>query len=385
MISSKYTIREQNEAQILNQIIKEKEISRAKLSQVTLLNKASVSAITKKLLADHLILEKRIGELNTPGRKPIMLTFNNKAALVIGLDLGYNYIDGMLSFLDGSEIRRFQLTETTITQKNFFQLVDSVITELTLQLPQTVYGIIGMTVAIQGQVLHDKFVSTAYDYLADIDLIQELNAKFDFPVNVENEANLSALGEYTFSSHFENLISVSLHNSIGAGIVKNGKLEIGKKGYAGQLGHTILFPDGRKCGCGNHGCLKQYCTTQVIYSEINQAKNLAKVNSDIIAELYYQNDETVQKMLGDYAKYLAIGVNNTIMLYAPELVILNSALTKKIPEFVTMIQNNLKNQFAKEVNVINSPISWNPAIYGAIAFSIQRFLNIEQLKLDSLK
>ena len=77
MISSKYTIREQNEAQILNQIIKEKEISRAKLSQVTLLNKASVSAITKKLLADHLILEKRIGELNTPGRKPIMLTFGH--------------------------------------------------------------------------------------------------------------------------------------------------------------------------------------------------------------------------------------------------------------------------------------------------------------------
>ncbi len=150
MISSKYTIREQNEAQILNQIIKEKEISRAKLSQVTSLNKASVSAITKKLLADHLILEKRIGELNTPGRKPIMLTFNNKAALVIGLDLGYNYIDGMLSFLDGSEIRRFQLTETTITKENFFHLVDSVITELTLQLPQTVYGIIGMTVAIQG-------------------------------------------------------------------------------------------------------------------------------------------------------------------------------------------------------------------------------------------
>lgn len=120
MISSKYTIREQNEAQILNQIIKEKEISRAKLSQVTSLNKASVSAITKKLLADHLILEKRIGELNTPGRKPIMLTFNNKAALVIGLDLGYNYIDGMLSFLDGNEIRRFQLTETTITKENFF-------------------------------------------------------------------------------------------------------------------------------------------------------------------------------------------------------------------------------------------------------------------------
>lgn len=106
MISSKYTIREQNEAKILNQIIKSGEISRAELSQVSFLNKASVSSIIKKLIDDHLVIEQRIGEANTRGRKPILLTFNAKSALIIGIDLGYDYIDAMISYLDGSEIAR---------------------------------------------------------------------------------------------------------------------------------------------------------------------------------------------------------------------------------------------------------------------------------------
>ena len=101
MISSKYTIREQNEAQILNQIIKQK-ISRAELSKITSLNKASVSSITNKLINDGFIIEKRIGEATNRGRKPIMLTFNgSSSALVIAIDLGYNYIDGALASLDG--------------------------------------------------------------------------------------------------------------------------------------------------------------------------------------------------------------------------------------------------------------------------------------------
>ncbi|HGZ2518305.1 MarR family transcriptional regulator, partial [Enterococcus faecalis] len=71
-------------------------------------------------------------------------------------------------------------------------------------------------------------------------------------------------------------------------------------------------------------------------------------------------------------------------LYAPELVIFNSPLTKKIPDIINIIQRNLNNQFTKDVLVINSPIEWNPVISGAISLSIQKFLNIEQLKLGKL-
>ncbi|EOL48799.1 xylose repressor [Enterococcus phoeniculicola] len=381
MISSKYTIREQNEAKILNQIIKSGEISRAELSQVSFLNKASVSSIIKKLIDDHLVIEQRIGEANTRGRKPILLTFNAKSALIIGIDLGYDYIDAMISYLDGSEIARLQFNDLKVDDSNVFDYIESIVTTLRKDEPSTFHGVIGMTIAIQGQVLNNTIITTSYYRLSEMNLIEKLNAMYSFPVSVENEANLSALGEYTFSSEFENLISISLHSGIGAGIVKNGKLEIGNMGYAGQLGHMILFPDGRPCPCGNSGCLEQYCSTKVIYQEISEKKNLKKVNSDVVAALYNIGDADVVTIIEKYANYLTIAINNTIMLYAPELVILNSTLTKKIPNIVTIIQSSLINRFTKKVHILQSPIEWNPVIYGAIAHSAQAFLNIEQLKL----
>ncbi|MBM6742598.1 ROK family transcriptional regulator [Enterococcus gallinarum] len=384
MISSKYTIREQNEAKILNQIIRYKEISRAELSKITSLNKASVSSIINKLIDDSLVIENRIGEATNRGRKPIMLTFNGvSSGLAIAIDLGYNYIDGMVASLDGKEIARIQLTDTYVSKDNIQMLIRKIIKKLTDNLPYTRHGIIGMTIAVQGQVLNNKVLSTTYNGLEEIDLVKLLNQEYSFPVFLQNEANLSALGEYTFSSDIENLVSISLHSGIGVGVVKNGKLDIGNKGYAGQLGHTILFPNGRKCECGNYGCLEKYCSTQVIYQEISKEKKLDKINSDIVEYLYSNKDQKVVEMIELYAYYLSIGINNIVMLYAPELVIFNSPLTKKIPNIINIIKNFLNNQYTKEIHIINSPIEWNPVLSGAISFSIQKFLNIEKLKLSS--
>ncbi|HFD3520665.1 TPA: ROK family protein, partial [Enterococcus faecium] len=357
MISSKYTIREQNEAKILNQIIRHKEISRAELSKITSLNKASVSSIINKLIDDSLVIENRIGEATNRGRKPIMLTFNGvSSGLAIAIDLGYNYIDGMVASLDGKEIARIQLTDTYVSKDNIQMLIRKIIKKLTDNLPYTRHGIIGMTIAVQGQVLNNKVLSTTYNGLEEIDLVKLLNQEYSFPVFLQNEANLSALGEYTFSSDIENLVSISLHSGIGVGVVKNGKLDIGNKGYAGQLGHTILFPNGRKCECGNYGCLEKYCSTQVIYQEISKEKKLDKINSDIVEYLYSNKDQKVVEMIELYAYYLSIGINNIVMLYAPELVIFNSPLTKKIPNIINIIKNFLNNQYTKEIHIINSPI-----------------------------
>ena len=74
--------------------------------------------------------------------------------------------------------------------------------------------------------------------------------------------------------------------------------------------------------------LRKYCSTQVIYHEISKEKNLNKINSDVVSILYNNKESKVVKMIEQYAYYLSIGVNNAIMLYAPELVIFNSPLTK---------------------------------------------------------
>ncbi|MBS7941264.1 ROK family protein, partial [Streptococcus suis] len=84
---------------------------------------------------------------------------------------------------------------------------------------------------------HIRF-TPSYD-LKDFPLKKELEKRFYFPIYLENEANLSALGEFTFSQSRDNLISISIHSGIGAGIIQDKRLQTGAYGQAGEIGHTI--------------------------------------------------------------------------------------------------------------------------------------------------
>ena len=92
-----------------------------------------------------------------------------------------------------------------------------------------------------------------------------LSQKYHTAVYIENEANLTALGEYCFSSDSTNLLSVSIHSGIGVGIIVNGRLQTGTHGTAGEVGHSTLFPHGNLCPCGNRGCLEQYASNKVLF------------------------------------------------------------------------------------------------------------------------
>ncbi len=86
--------------------------------------------------------------------------------------------------------------------------------------------------------------------------------RFDENVKIiiTNDANASAVGEYVFGNakNEKNFIVVTLGTGLGAGIFINGKLHYGNDGYAGELGHITVIPNGRKCNCGNLGCLETY-------------------------------------------------------------------------------------------------------------------------------
>lgn len=386
MISTKYTIREQNETNILNTIIQEKEISRAEISQLTGLNKASVSAISKKLLEDELILETRVGDASqSGGRKPIMLTFNQESALVLAIDVGYNYIEGMLAYIDGTIIKTIKRRRLSITADNVVKQLSLVADRFLRDPPPAPHGVVGMTIAIHGTVFENRITFTPYYDLDRIDLAEELSAKYPFPVYLINEANSAALGEYTFSSEYQQLVSISSHSGIGGGIVENGRLQVGQKGQAGEIGHTILYPDGKACPCGNLGCLEQYASNKVVYETLIAKKGWEYANSDNVAAAYYQNDPDAVALMEENAKLLSIGINNIIMLYEPNIIVINSSIYRKIPELVTVVAENLHSRFSQDIPIRNTFLEEHATLYGAVAFSAQQFLNIQKLKLRSVE
>ena len=379
MFINRYKIREQNESLILKGIINHKNISRAELSTLTGLNKASVSSITKKLLGDGLIFETGIGSASIQGgRKPIMLQFNPKAATILSFDIGTDYLKGSLAYLDGTEIVSIQNKRITVDSKTVVPLLEQAIEKLTIK---SNVEIVGLCTAVHGIVNENSIVFTPYYDLDTINLYQELVERYDYPIFIENEANLASLGEYVFSLDSKTLVSISIHSGIGAGIVDHGVLCKGQYGEAGEIGHSILYPDGKKCPCGNHGCLEQYASNSVLYDTLAAVKNLNYVDSTIVKELSDAKDEETLHELKNNAFFLSVGINNIIAVYDPEVVVINSSVYRNNPELLSILESHLTSRVARKILIKNSTLGSQATIYGGIALCCQNFLNIKELKL----
>ncbi|WKK92437.1 ROK family protein [Clostridioides difficile] len=176
------------------------------------------------------------------------------------MDVGYDYIFSSLSYLDGTIINSKKLTDIQVSKDNVIQLIDEIINSYNISKIDTPYKVIGLTLAIHGITCENKVLFTPYYNLNEIDLYSILSKKYDFPIHIENEANLTALAENTFSTVHNSLLSLSIHSGFGSGIIINNKLYSGRNGMSGEIGHTIIMPNGKLCPCGNRGCLEQYCS-----------------------------------------------------------------------------------------------------------------------------
>ena len=102
--------------------------------------------------------------------------------------------------------------------------------------------------------------ATNLNFKGIVNLGSEFHSHIDVPVVVSNDANAAAYGELVYggAKGMKHFVMFTLGTGVGSGIVVDGKLVHGKTGGAGELGHAILIPEGRPCGCGRKGCLETY-------------------------------------------------------------------------------------------------------------------------------
>jgi predicted NBD/HSP70 family sugar kinase len=369
---------------LLENIICNEPISRATLSKQTNLNKATVSEITKELLDAQII--KEIGEgssTSVGGRKPTMLQLNKEVGLSISIDIGANYIASALFYTNGMMIKETIIRNISVYKDNVVELVVEAVRQMEQIKISTIYGITGITLAVHGITYKEKVVFTSYYDLDKIDLYSEVKSHFNYPVYIENEANLSALAESTFTSEHKNLICLSVHSGIGIGVINNGQLYTGINGMAGEIGHSIIMPEGLPCRCGNRGCLEQYCSEESILKQYAEKSGKANVTPDILKEDYYKGDPVAYEVSAKMSKFLAIGINNIVVSYAPEIIYINSPIIRRIPEMIEDIKNNLDSTFMDGVEIKNSTLGSKAILHGACAVCTRKFLDVTRLKLCS--
>ena len=374
-VTDKYVIREMNEKLVLKTIIIEESISRAEIAKYLNLNKTSVSSIVSDLIDKNLIFETGSGE-SSGGRKPILVTFNQKAGYSLSFDIGPDYISSLLTYLDGSFVSdRYASTSPTTDIDVCGALKDAIEKYLKEVAPST-YGITGICIGLHG-IVNEGVLAFSPFYTLDCSKIKaEIESTFNIPVIIENEANLAALGEQKLESAALNLVSLSVKYGIGAGIILNGELYTGTDGHAGEVGHLITAMNGRQCPCGNHGCLEQYASEYHILQAYKEYANLEHVNFMRFKQDYLASKPMAQNVMSQFIQYMVIAVNNLITTFNPEIIIINSRITNQVEGIVDHIKEQLLYKGQGQIMIKASTLDRQATLLGGAHLNNLKFLGV---------
>src|SRR3954447_2841626 len=221
-----------------------------------------------------------------------------------------------------------------------------------------------------------------------VPLAQIITDKFGLPAALTNDANAAAVGEmmYGAAKGMRDFIMITLGTGVGSGIVINGQVVYGHDGFAGELGHTIIIPGGRKhWSTGVNGCLEAYASAtgvkltalELLEKSPNRDTLLRnfpanEIDSRIVYDCAIQGDEMAKEVYRYTGEILGMALANAVMFSSPAAIILFGGLCKAGDLIMTPtkehMEKNLLSIFQNKVKVIYSELKEaDAAILGASA------------------
>jgi glucokinase len=168
-----------------------------------------------------------------------------------------------------------------------------------------------------------------------VDVRAELGKYYGIPLAITNDANAAALGEMLFGAArgMKDFIVITLGTGLGSGIVANGELIYGADGFAGEIGHTVVDPNGRQCGCGKRGCLEAYCsatglcrTVQEFICDSTEPSELRNVSyadltAQMVSESAMRGDPLAKQAFESCGRLLGLKLSDSVAHLSPEAII----------------------------------------------------------------
>lgn len=369
-------VRSRNRSVVLETIFRMPGICRRDIGFVTGLAAGAVSDITKELIDEKLIVEdsRRANRREKAGRAPVGLHVNNESIWAIGSLIDRQSITVGLSDLGGNiaHKRQMVLKSTDLGQVQEM-LIDS-IDELMLVAQQERKTLAGIGISIPGMVVPDSGIVSYSAILGwqDVMLGSRLQKSLPLPIVVDNDVRGLALAQYWFhDGPNDEFLLVYFGDGIASCDVEQGQIRSGNSGAAGQIGHSIVEPNGPKCACGNQGCLEAVASQrrmQVLMEEeiLKGALSRADLESirseslsiSTICTLLEQGDEAARSAFRRISPYFGIGLSNLIKIYDPPAIVLVGELFTESRFATEIVKREIFSYFLQEQK---SPeiIIWN--------------------------
>ncbi|TQS75130.1 ROK family transcriptional regulator [Ornithinibacillus gellani] len=380
---NQHVVKKENKSLVLNVIQSSSPISRADIASITGLNKGTVSSQVTELIDEHLIYESGPGK-SSGGRRPVMLLFNKIAGYSIGIDLGVNYILGLLTDLEGNICKENYIKIKDLSFDEIMEKLYEVIDSLIASAPSSPYGIIGIGIGVPGTVDNNGNILLAPNLKwKNIHLKEILEEKYHIPIVIENEANGGAHGERKFGIGMDtkHIVYVSIGIGIGVGLNLNGELYKGNNGFSGELGHMTIDINGKDCRCGSKGCWELYASEQALDDYAAQLKLTSLSEEEISLEsllsLAEKGDEKGIALFEEIGNQVGIGLKNIVNIFNPEQIIVGGRLAAAKKWLIAPIKKQLDQTQLfqqQDLQVDFSSLSTHSAAMGVAAFAVEEFL-----------
>ncbi len=269
---------------------------------------------------------------------------------VMGVDIGgTNLVVGAV-VADGSRIVGLR-TEPTGAAHGADNVIDRIVTMTTAAIEETRLAdpdavIDGVGIGSPGPLNRKTGVVILTPNLGWVDLPvrDRIGTALSLPAWLDNDANCAMAGEWWVGAArgARHAVTFTLGTGIGGGIVVDGRLLHGASDVAAEIGHITIETNGRRCGCGNDGCLEAYASGPAIARRTIEAIKagaessiatlvggaLDRISAQIVYEAAGADDPLALEVVQDTAKYLGVGVANLINILNPEVVVICGGVTQ---------------------------------------------------------
>ena len=376
---------------VLRLIWQRRTISRAEIARQAELSRSTVSEVVGMLLPTSLVREGGPGE-SLGGRRPIMLHFEDDACYILGAEMGASHVAVALTNLRGRVLHWEHRNHPVRTDPSGTLTLLAEMCQMSLASTSgSERRLVGIGVAVASPVdprnpfALSELVLPAWKGQSGLEALRE---RFGVPVLVDNDANLGALAEYCWGAaqNVRDFSYVKVGTGVGSGHVIAGELYRGATGFAGEIGHTSIDPNGEPCICGLRGCLATHVgspalvqRTRTILGEYpNSMLQGSAVTITGIEAAALAGDELALRITQEAAEFLGIAVAGMLNLMNPSLVVVGGGITGLGDRFLEPLRESVRQRTRMSsppgVRVVMSQLGPQSVAVGAASLVLQAAL-----------
>ena len=322
---------------------------------------------------------------------------------IIGVDLGGTNIvagampeDGSREIAMRSEPTRADQGADAVVDR-IARMIDTVIAETIAETSAKREDFAGVGIGSPGPLDRERGIVIVTPNLGwkNFPLRDEVSKRVGLPASLDNDANCATLGEWWCGAAkgARHVIGITIGTGIGGGLILDGRLFHGASDVAGEIGHTTIDSTGRRCKCGNYGCLEAYASGPAIAERAREAleggepsilpklvnDDLGRITAQLVYDAAKQDDDVARQVVRETANFLGAGVANLLNIFNPDVVVIAGGVTQAgAPLFEPLRAEVRRRAFRPAVEackILPGTLRGSAGVVGAVATFKQQVLD----------